>query len=162
MKEPVDHILRPRLPWRADGGAITECGLNAASVKTLSRGEYFARLKDLGQQRTALLTCMTCSHTATQWPTWEEDARLALQREITWEAVHYSSGRVVQWSQERGRRTLDELLAIETLIAAHPEEFQQLVANIDSRRQLLEKKALMPKPKLPKPDRGGCPKWRTV
>src|SRR6185437_2674654 len=97
MKEPVDHIQRPRLPWRpADEPSITECGLNAASVKTLPRADYFARLKDLGQQRTAMLTCMTCSHTATQWPTWEEDARLAVQREINWEAVHYSSGRIVQ------------------------------------------------------------------
>lgn len=33
MKEPVDHILRPSLPWR-EASAMTECGLNAASVKT--------------------------------------------------------------------------------------------------------------------------------
>ncbi len=38
VKEPVDHILRPRLPWR-DGseGAITECGYDATKVKTLTR-----------------------------------------------------------------------------------------------------------------------------
>jgi hypothetical protein len=29
MKEPVDHILRPALPWRGDEGAITECGYDA-------------------------------------------------------------------------------------------------------------------------------------
>ncbi len=32
MKEPVDHILRPKLPWRTGEGAITECGYDAAKV----------------------------------------------------------------------------------------------------------------------------------
>jgi hypothetical protein len=58
MKEPVDHILRPQLPWRT-GGGITECGYDASKVQTLTREEYFARLKDLGQQRCAMMTCMT-------------------------------------------------------------------------------------------------------
>ena len=53
MKEPVDHILRPQLPWRTDGG-ITECGYNAEKVSTLTRAAYFDRLKNLGQQRTAI------------------------------------------------------------------------------------------------------------
>ena len=53
MKEPVDHILRPRLPWRSESDpALTECGYNASSVKTLTREEFSARLKDWGQQRT--------------------------------------------------------------------------------------------------------------
>ena len=86
MKEPVDHILRPRLPWRpADEAPITECGYDATKVTTLSRGEFFQRERDLGKQRTAMLTCMTCSDTARRWGTWEDDPRLAMQREIEWE-----------------------------------------------------------------------------
>jgi hypothetical protein len=62
MKEPVDHILRPNLPWRSpDEGAITECGYDASKVKTLTRAEFFKGQKDLGERRTAMLTCMTCS-----------------------------------------------------------------------------------------------------
>lgn len=50
MKEPVDHILRPQLPWRRDSG-MTECGYDATKVSALTRPEYFTRLKELGQQR---------------------------------------------------------------------------------------------------------------
>src|SRR5215510_8447013 len=86
MKEPVDHIVRPQLPWRtARDVAITECGYDASKVKAVTRVEYFARLKELGQQRTAILTCMTCSDTARRWGTWDDDARKALEREIDWE-----------------------------------------------------------------------------
>lgn len=49
MKDPVDHIIRPKMPWRNDNG-ITECGLNADKVSTLTRTDFFKRLKDLGQQ----------------------------------------------------------------------------------------------------------------
>ena len=62
MKEPVDHILRPRLPWRSpDAPAITECGYNAVKVKTITRDGFLAREKDWGRQRAALFTCMTCA-----------------------------------------------------------------------------------------------------
>lgn len=143
MKEPVDHILRPRLPWRREQ-PITECGYNAASVKTLTREQFAARLKDYGQQRAGLVTCMTCMQAAERWPTWQDDARLALQREIEWEAVHWQARlrRVVQYNKDRGHRVLDELLAIELLIAAHSEEFQQLLASVDARRQWVERKAM--------------------
>jgi hypothetical protein len=86
MKEPVDHILRPNLPWRSpDEGAITECGYDASKVKTLTRAEFFKGQKDLGERRTAMLTCMTCSDTARRGGTCDDDPRLALQREIEWE-----------------------------------------------------------------------------
>lgn len=143
MKEPVDHILRPQLPWRSCLTSITECGYNAASVKSLTREAFAARLKGYGEQRTALVTCMTCMHTAQRWPTWEQDARLALQREIEWEAVHWNARvkQVIQYSKERGHSLLDELRAIEALIAAHPQEFRELLAGVDARRQWLARKA---------------------
>jgi len=119
MKEPVDHILRPTLPWRSPNEpVITECGYNGESVKTLSREEFSARLKEMGEQRAALFTCMTCSQTARRHSTWDEDPRRALQREIEWE-----SG----WRRKNGRRLLDELLAIQKLIELYPLEFQRLV-----------------------------------
>lgn len=138
MKEPVDHIVRPLLPWRVTSeGAITECGYDASKVQAVTRTEYFQRVKDLGKQRAAMLTCMTCSGTAERWGTWEDDPRLALQREIEWER----NGR---WSREdRGQRLKDELLAIAALIEAHREEFDAHVTATDQRRQWLKKKAAM-------------------
>lgn len=136
MKEPVDHILRPRLPWRSDEGAITECGYDASKVKTITRGEYEQRRKNLGQQRCAMVTCMTCANTAQRWGDWNDDPRLALEREITWEKPGYYSR-----SESRGQRLKDELLAIASLIEAHPEEFAANVEAIQRRREWNDKKA---------------------
>jgi hypothetical protein len=133
MKDPVDHILRPSLPWRSpDDAAITECGFDASKVKVLTRSEFFQRLKDLGQQRSAMLTCMTCADTARRWGTWDDDPRKALEREITWE-----SG----WRRtDHGWRLRDELLAIAALIEAHQDEFADRVATATKRREWIEKK----------------------
>ena len=125
MKEPVDHILRPCLPWR-DVQFVTECGINAVSVKTLSRDEFKLRLKEMGQQRTAILTCMTCSHTMRRYTSWEEDPRLAIEREIAWEGASWNA-----YSESirntRGTLLRDELEAIALLIESHKPEFKELV-----------------------------------
>jgi hypothetical protein len=135
MKDPVDHILRPSLPWRTDG-AITECGLNAAKVKTLTRPEYFDRLGNYGCQRTAILTCMTCSDTARRWKTWEEDPRQAMEREITWErGIGYRA------RTDHGERLREDLVAIAQLIADHRAEFDETLERNIQRREWLEKKA---------------------
>lgn len=139
MKEPVDHIERPRLPWR-DSGSITECGFDASKVKTLTREEFFAREKELGQQRCAMLTCMTCSQTAQRWGKWGDDPRMALQREIEWERGGYWGGRT-----DRGQLLKDELLAIAALIEAHRDEFEATVATTEQRREWLKRKAEMEK-----------------
>lgn len=148
MKEPVDHILRPRLPWRApDAAPITECGFDASKVKTLTRPEYFDRKKELGKQRTAMLTCMTCAQTAERWGTWEDDPRLALQREIEWErGPAFWRGR-----EDRGQLLRDELLAVEALIEAHREEFDAHIAETEGRRAWNEKKAAMERRPVVKP-----------
>jgi hypothetical protein len=135
VKEPVDHILRPQLPWRNSGG-ITECGYDASKVKTLTRDEYLARLKDLGQQRSAMLTCMTCGDTARRWGTWEDDPRKALQREIEWETYGRWGSR-----DDRGVRLRDELLAIADLIEAHRDEFDAHIELSEQRRAWNQKKA---------------------
>jgi hypothetical protein len=136
MKTPVDHILRPALPWRGTA-AITECGYDATKVKIISRSEHAQRVKDYGQQRAAMLTCMTCSQTSARYAAWEEDPREAIEREVNWES---------KWRKPRGNQLRDELLAIEALIAAHPDEFKQSIADIQSRREWLERKAEKPKP----------------
>lgn len=121
MKEPVDHILRPNLPWRSkDEPIVTECGYNGESVKTITRNELAARLKEYGQQRTAMLTCMTCLSTSRRHSDWDTDPRQAIQREAEWECG---------WRKRRKERTRlrDELLAIAQLIEAHPDEFKTLV-----------------------------------
>ena len=143
MKEPaVDHVLRPALPWRP-ASAITECGYDASKVKTLTRTEYFQRVKDMGQQRAAMVTCMTCGQTASRWGTWDDDPRLAMQREIEWErGSAYWRGR-----DDRGQRLKDELVAIATLIEAHRGEFDAMLATNEQRREWLEKKAAMAKTK---------------
>lgn len=153
MKEPVDHIIRPSLPWRSDAAtAITECGFDASKVKAITRAEFLQRYRDMGQQRCALLTCMTCSDTARRWETWENDPRQALAREIAWERGEWRP------RTDRGQRLLDELVAIETLVRMHREEFDEIVSTREFRRDWLEKKAAhqaKPGPKAPAKPRGG-------
>lgn len=145
MKEPVDHIMRPSLPWRhPDEGAITECGYDASKVKSLTREEFFQREKELGRQRTAMLTCMTCSDTARRWQTWDTDPRQALEREIGWER-----GGGFRERNDRGVRLKDELICIAALIEAHREEFDAAVTMREQRREWLEKKDA--KDRKPKP-----------
>ena len=123
MKEPVDHILRPRLPWRSpDGPAITECGYDASKVKTISRDDFIARTKEYGRQRTALLTCMTCSQASERWSDWDVDPRKAVGREITWESA---------WGANHGERLKDELRALAELARRHSDEFAQIMSRID-------------------------------
>jgi hypothetical protein len=149
MKEPVDHILRPRLPWRAAEDAITECGYDATKVKTLTREEFEARVKDYGRQRTAMLTCMTCMDTNFRWSNWAGDPRQAMQREIEWE---------VRWGREitgRPQRLKDELFAIAGLIEAHPDEFEQLVDTLKRKRDWLAQKKEAAQRRKPKPREPG-------
>ncbi len=148
MKEPVDHIRRPALPWRNDPG-LTECGYDASKVKTLSRADFFARLKVMGEQRTAILTCMTCIDTAKRWGTWADDPRQAMQREIAWERGEWYRAR-----SDRGERLRDELFAIEALVERHRAEFDELVSEREQRRAWNERKAALKKPPPPPPERG--------
>jgi hypothetical protein len=149
VKEPVDHILRPQLPWRREGG-ITECGYDASKVQTLTRDEYFARVKELGQQRAAMLTCMTCGDTARRWGTWEDDPRKALQREAEWETYGRWGSR-----DDRGVRLRDELLAIADLIEDHREEFDAHLALTEQRRAWNAQKAAVSRAPVQQNTRGG-------
>lgn len=150
MKEPVDHIMRPQLPWRT-GAGITECGYNASKVPTITRDAYFARRKELGQQRCAMLTCMTCAQTTERWGTWEDDPRPAMQRELEWEYGHgYYRVR-----DGRGALLHDELLAIAALIEAHREEFDAHIEARTARRAWVEKKETLAETRKMKPKERG-------
>lgn len=132
MKEPVDHIERPRLPWRDKAEpSLTECGIYAVKVRTISRDDLKRRLKEWGQQRTALMTCYTCLQTATRWVTWEEDPRQMVDREIQWEG---------RWDNDRGFRLRDELRAIEKLIELHSDDFASLVKQVQGTIDFLTEK----------------------
>ena len=148
MKEPVDHIIRPQLPWRtSEEGAITECGHDASKVKAITRDEFLQRFKDFGRQRTALFTCMTCAETANRYGTWQDDPRIAIQRETVWERGE-AYWRVAR--NDRGDRLKRELLAIASLIEAHREEFdafQQRLNWLDKKAALAQKKST-PEPRL--------------
>ena len=101
----------------------------------------------MGRQRSAMITCMTCSETVRRWATWEADPRLALGREIEWEAGSaYWRAR-----NDRGERLKDELLSIADLIEAHRGEFDALLAERAARRDWLAKKTEMQKKKPDKP-----------
>ncbi len=120
MKEPVDHIARVSLPWVANMG-LTECGLAAASYPTVSRAAYLSRLKEMGEQRASLFTCMTCAQTARHHKTWDEDPVSAVARECGYMGLG------------GGPRTEDfrrELLALAALIEVHRDEFDEYVAGL--------------------------------
>lgn len=119
MNETLNHIKRVELPWRSSEDlVVTECGLDSTNVTAMDRNDFFEKLKDYGQQRMALLTCMTCFQTTRQYKTWLEDPRDALQRELLWENPRIP---------KRGDRLKTELIAIGKLIAAHQEEFQTYI-----------------------------------
>jgi hypothetical protein len=118
---PLDHVLRPQLPWRPDA-RVTECGLDADAYPTITRDALIRRAREMGQQRTTVLTCVTCLQTAQNWPTWEQDPVRSLGRETK-----------NHWRSSTGPDPFrDELLAIAALIARHPDEFADLLAGIGS------------------------------
>ena len=117
VSERVEHVERPLLPWRRHS-VRTECGLPVAGHPVISRAEFVARVNRLGQQRTAMTTCMTCFTTARRWPTWEEDPPRALDRECQWGPTYRG---------EMGSPIADELRALAELADRHRDEFEALL-----------------------------------
>lgn len=128
---PFDHIARTPLPWRTQPG-LTECGKPVTDHPghVLTRDEVQQRIRDLGQQRAAYTTCMTCVTTSARWTGFDPDHRvlLALGREVG--AVEHTRPPLppeahadrVRW--DRRQRLCGELRAITALINAHREEFE--------------------------------------
>lgn len=126
-QEPLDHILRPRLPWREDD--LTECGRAANDVKTIiTADELKARIKRLGQQRTAFTVCMTCAGQVKYSMTWEQHPIGVLDRELKRVGTFTPTpGYPVALKVER---VTAELRAIAALIDAHRGEFDGYLSGL--------------------------------
>lgn len=146
---PVDHIARLPLPWR-ETADLTECGRPVIDYpgRIITRDDLARRIRDVGKQRTAFSTCMTCTDTVQRWQPIRRDDRaglLALAREI--EAVQYATPprpRTVYSTTERGARDhqhavdrwarkarlIAELDAVVALIAAHRDEYDAYLSGL--------------------------------
>lgn len=114
---PLEHVLRPMLPWRDD--QMTECG-KVPNEHAITRDLFIAKVRKQGPKRAALTTCMTCFETAQRWPDWNTNPVAVLAREV--KAVTYRG----QAAHELP--LVDELRAIALLIEAHQEEFADTLA----------------------------------
>lgn len=122
---PIEHVLRPDLPWRVS--AMTECGRDVRDVQAvIDRGRLLVKLRELGVQRAAYTTCMTCAQTSRRWKTWDQDPVDALAREFY--------GR-------QDPRLADELRAVAALVAAHRGEFADLMAGLADTVRLADRRA---------------------
>jgi hypothetical protein len=117
---PRHHIARTPLPWRPEE-RLTECGRPADELRHVwTRDEAVRNFRSMGQQRFALLVCMTCKDTASRWHTWEEDPVDRLRREVN----------------RPGASLEYELRAIDLLIRQHHDEFVETVAALEKTSDL--------------------------
>lgn len=118
MKD-VTHIERPNLPWRDDH--LTECKLDATRHPTWTRAQAAAQARDLGQQRFAMVVCITCMNTSQRHRTWDEDPASCLDRYVA-----------PVWGvpDDEQIRMTNELRAIGLLVAAHRGEFDATVESL--------------------------------
>ncbi len=110
---PIDHVQRLALPWRTH--VLTECGLPVEGHPVISREVFIERVKEFGQSRTMMMTCMTCYETTRRHPTFEQDPARALQREIP------------GWYAGKPCLLSRELRAIAILVDRHRDEFDELM-----------------------------------
>jgi hypothetical protein len=152
---PLDHVARPRLPWRHDD-ELTECGKRISGLpadRIITYVELAERVTVLGQQRAAYTTCMTCWDTSERHRHARAEPIQVLRREIEGLGLyprepmpdeHYRSERerrsaYAAWA--RHVRLQRELEAIAALVEAHRPEFDEFLAgreeavDLASRRQ---------------------------
>ena len=131
MKDPVDHIVRPTVPWRDPD--LTQCGRSVADVaKVVSLDEARRRWRDQGEARASFTLCMTCVQTADRHRVdWDSNPIGIVSREATaLDYVWQSRGRREDHDQDlaQATRLTHELRAIAMLIDAHRDEFEAAVA----------------------------------
>lgn len=120
--DPVTHIARTALPWRDDALGRTICGhpvSQFADGRVINLRDAHAAVRRLGQQRFALLHCMTCASNAFRWAEWDDDPVARMERELSGGAFGKREPIVVH-----------ELRAIAALIAAHEDEFRSIVGSL--------------------------------
>lgn len=117
--EALTHITRTGLPWRAADRTV--CGKPISQYPAqlvINLADAQAMQRRLGQQRFALAICMTCAHNVGHWAEWDANPVMRFQREVNGNGM--------------GRDRHDELIerelrAIAALIAAHRDEFDDMV-----------------------------------
>lgn len=117
----IHHITRDRLPWRPASADRTECGLQAAGRDVVDLAEAAKLVQTVGKTRAREQLCITCFETAPNKEDWENNPAAVMARECGSEAGRYGRG--------EDRPMNNELRAIAALIAAHPDEFDALVAD---------------------------------
>lgn len=122
-KQDLIHVLRVPLPWRHDDPA-TECGRDPSLMTTMSHDDFVAQCKQWGQQRAAMLTCMTCLSTVQNWLHAKDSLIAQIGREID------RSGRKYARSDGDPHRLEHELRAIALLVEAHRLEFEETLADL--------------------------------
>lgn len=140
-KLEVDHVARPALPWRTEA-QLTECGrpLERHEGRIISAQEFIQRIRDLGQQRAAYTTCMTCWNTVERWRSDLDDPITAVYRELyqitsrpydgPLDNLRPDLAQQIGEDRERRERTNRELRALGTLVEAHREEFDELLTGL--------------------------------
>lgn len=139
---PIVHVVRPRPPWRKPEYELTECGLQPTAHQSISREEFSKRLREWGQQRTAMMTCMTCMTTFQRYggdsalaATWENDPIGAMAREL--EKVRWRGH-----NSDRRERMDVELRAIMQIVSDHREEFDAIIARVEWHEQTTKERNL--------------------
>jgi len=152
---PVDHVARPRLPWRISPH-LTECGKDLARFdldRIITTDALIARIRDLGRQRAAYTTCMTCWETARRHRSDRPDPLRVIMRELEalrWsedvplgDLDHLTAARREQVTRDHARRRLvaGELEALGALVTAHRAEFDDYVAGLAETVSLTDRRA---------------------
>jgi hypothetical protein len=142
---PIEHVARPQPPWRA-AALLTECGRPADAVTVITRDQFIAKIKRLGQQRAAYTSCMVCWDKCRHNHDWDVDPVGCLMREAA-RYEHASMRRVYYGGNDlrdvaESQRAADaigfrnELLAIAALVEAHRTEFDEYCDGLASTSDL--------------------------
>lgn len=131
MEDPVTHVRRPAAPWRpsAPDLDLTECGRPLADVPAqylTSREELVRYVKEVGKQRAAFTTCMTCADTIDRHESWDLNPVAVMGRDGL--PSHRWGGRPTP-RQQRARL---EMFALALLVEAHRDEFDQALAGLQA------------------------------
>lgn len=114
--EPLTHIMRTSLPWRA--ATKTVCGRPTEQYRAdlvVPLADAVKMRQRLGQQRFALVICMTCANCCNNWSEWDTNPVARMLSEVS------------DSSRRRDPVVEAELRAIAALIAAHRDEFDSIV-----------------------------------
>lgn len=125
MKEPVDHVERPVLPWRPEDRR-TECGKPIGQFppeRILTRDAVIARGREIGKTRTYMTVCVTCLQTAERHEPWDLNPAAVVAR--------WAQASTWRWDEEDVSLLNRELRAIAALVAEHREEFDAYVRGLE-------------------------------